>query len=163
MALPADTDTPGFAQEEKTKPKETKIISGSGGLAKPKDVAKQIIDDALVTKETNQYAYRKLIINFHLQRGTFFSIHGFESWLLTILCSGMAPWGGFGLNVFIAMTIAPIKIIGQIIQYNFKRIVRKCAEEQREENKNRTSLQKSKAELVSQIRKEPKINYDSDE
>lgn len=49
MALPADTDTPGFAREEKTKPKETKIISGAGGLAKPEDVAIQIINDALVT------------------------------------------------------------------------------------------------------------------
>lgn len=49
MALPADTDTPGFAEEEKTKPKETKIISGSGGLAKPEDVAKKMIDDALVS------------------------------------------------------------------------------------------------------------------
>jgi len=128
LALPADTDTPGFEQEQKTKPKETKIISGSGGLAKPEDVAKQMIDDAL--------------------RGTFFSIIGFESWLLTILCSGMAPWGGFGLNVFIAITIAPIKVIGQIIQYNFKRIVRNCAEEKRHENfpEKTTSAQESKAE-----------------
>lgn len=50
LALPADTDTPGFAEEEKTKPKETKIISGSGGLANPKDVAIQILNDAMVTK-----------------------------------------------------------------------------------------------------------------
>lgn len=48
LALPADTDTPGFAEEEKTKPKETKIISGSGGLANPQDVAIQIVNDALV-------------------------------------------------------------------------------------------------------------------
>lgn len=49
LALPADTDTPGFENEEKSKPKETKIISGSGGLAKPEDVAAQIIKDALVS------------------------------------------------------------------------------------------------------------------
>lgn len=48
LALPADTDTPGFENEEKSKPKETKIISGSAGLAKPEDVAAQIIKDALV-------------------------------------------------------------------------------------------------------------------
>jgi len=109
LALPADTDTPGFAKEEITKPRETKIISGTGGLAKPEDVAKQIVDDAL--------------------NGRFFSIMGFESWLLTIMCSGMAPWGGFGLNLLIALAIAPIKIVGQIIQWNFRRIVRTCAEE----------------------------------
>lgn len=48
------------------------------------------------------------------------------------MCSGMAPWGGFGLNLLIAITIAPIKIIGQLFQLNFKRIVRKCAREQDE-------------------------------
>lgn len=48
LALPSDTNTPGFELEEKTKPKETKIISGSGGLADPEAVAKQILNDALV-------------------------------------------------------------------------------------------------------------------
>lgn len=48
LAMPSDTDTPGFENEEKSKPKETKIISGSGGLAKPEDVAAQIVKDALV-------------------------------------------------------------------------------------------------------------------
>lgn len=48
LALPADTNTPGFENEEKTKPKETKIISGGGGLAEPHSVAKKILDDALV-------------------------------------------------------------------------------------------------------------------
>lgn len=48
MALPADTNTPGFENEEKTKPQETKIISGGGGLAEPHDVAKKILNDALV-------------------------------------------------------------------------------------------------------------------
>ncbi|KAJ6639717.1 3-ketodihydrosphingosine reductase [Pseudolycoriella hygida] len=110
LALPADTDTPGFAEEEKTKPKETKIISGSGGLAKPKDVAIQIIDDALNKR--------------------FFSVSGVESWLLTFLCSGMAPWNGFILNLVIVLTIAPLKIVGKLIQWNFKRIVRNCAAEE---------------------------------
>lgn len=58
MALPADTDTPGFAEEEKTKPEVTKIISGSGGLAKPQDVAIQIINDALVNVYNNQSMQR---------------------------------------------------------------------------------------------------------
>lgn len=49
LAMPADTDTPGFENEEKSKPKETKIISGSAGLAKPEDVALQIVNDALVS------------------------------------------------------------------------------------------------------------------
>ncbi|XP_055375143.1 3-ketodihydrosphingosine reductase isoform X2 [Condylostylus longicornis] len=45
LAMPADTNTPGFENEEKSKPKETKLISGTGGLANPEDVAKCIIQD----------------------------------------------------------------------------------------------------------------------
>lgn len=48
LALPADTDTPGLKTENLTKPLITQIISGSGGLAKPEHVAKQLLDDALV-------------------------------------------------------------------------------------------------------------------
>lgn len=48
LALPADTNTPGFETEQKTKPKETQIISGGGGLAEPQQVAKCILYDALV-------------------------------------------------------------------------------------------------------------------
>lgn len=55
LALPADTNTPGFENEEKTKPKETKIISGSGGLAEPEQVAKRILNDALVNSKEQHY------------------------------------------------------------------------------------------------------------
>lgn len=41
-------DTPGFENENKTKPEETKIISASGGLAKPEVVAEKILHDSLV-------------------------------------------------------------------------------------------------------------------
>lgn len=72
LAMPSDCDTPGFANEEKSKPMETKEISSSGGLFKPEDVAKRILKDAL--------------------SGSFFSILGLESWILSILCCGMSPW-----------------------------------------------------------------------
>lgn len=48
LAFPPDTDTPGFQNEELTKPKETKLISGSGGLQDPEDVGKKMLTDALV-------------------------------------------------------------------------------------------------------------------
>lgn len=66
LALPADTDTPGFAEEEKSKPKETKIISGSGGLAKPEDVAIQIINDALVTRNLLRLKMTRKTLGFFL-------------------------------------------------------------------------------------------------
>ncbi len=39
VLCPPDTDTPGFAVENKTKPPETKAISASASLMKPADVA----------------------------------------------------------------------------------------------------------------------------
>lgn len=41
-------DTPGFENENKTKPEETQIISAGAGLAKPDDMADQILSDSLV-------------------------------------------------------------------------------------------------------------------
>lgn len=138
LALPADTDTPGFAEEEKTKPEVTKIISGSGGLAKPQDVAVQIINDALSKK--------------------FFSVSGVESWILTILCSGMAPCRGFLLNVLMVVTIAPLKFIGQIIQWNFQRIVRNHAQAERNDGSATDEITESEAkpkETDAGLRKRP--------
>ncbi|XP_055906274.1 3-ketodihydrosphingosine reductase [Eupeodes corollae] len=112
LALPADTNTPGFENEEKTKPKETKLISGSGGLAQPDDVAKRIVNDAL--------------------KGSFISIMGFESWLVTLLCGGMFPWGGLFQNIFHALVLGPLRIVGCFLQWHFGRIIRNCAKEKME-------------------------------
>ena len=38
--FPPDTDTPGLHEEEKTKPEETKLISGAAGLLQPDEVAR---------------------------------------------------------------------------------------------------------------------------
>lgn len=47
--MPPDTDTPGFANEEKTKPMETRLISQSSGLVSPETVAKRLMEDTLVS------------------------------------------------------------------------------------------------------------------
>lgn len=48
LALPPDTDTPGFENENKTKPLETKLLSEVGGLFKPEQVAERMFKDILV-------------------------------------------------------------------------------------------------------------------
>lgn len=48
VALPPDTDTPGFEKENQTKLEETKLICESAGLFRPEDVARKILKDALV-------------------------------------------------------------------------------------------------------------------
>lgn len=47
------TDTPGFENENLTKPDETKIISAGAGLSKPEDVANKIVHDSLVRVNIN--------------------------------------------------------------------------------------------------------------
>lgn len=48
LALPPDTDTPGYANENKNKPLETMLISETAKLFKPEKVATKILQDALV-------------------------------------------------------------------------------------------------------------------
>jgi 3-dehydrosphinganine reductase len=43
VLCPPDTDTPGFATENLTKPEETKAVSGSASIMSPDDVAKELI------------------------------------------------------------------------------------------------------------------------
>lgn len=45
VLCPPDTDTPGFAEENKTKPEETKAISASAKVMSPDDVAKVLLKD----------------------------------------------------------------------------------------------------------------------
>lgn len=44
LIFPPDTDTPGFVEENKTKPQITSIISASSGTMKADEVAKKILD-----------------------------------------------------------------------------------------------------------------------
>lgn len=50
-----------------------------------------------------------------------------ESWLTTIICSGMAPWGDFLFNLLHASLVGPLKMVAFFIQWHFQKIVRECA------------------------------------
>lgn len=106
LCLPADTDTPGLAKENESKPLATQMISESGGTLQPETVAKKLVNDAL--------------------SGTFFSIVGAESWILSSLCVGMAPWKGVFLNLFHAWLMGPLRVVGLLIRWNFVRIIKRC-------------------------------------
>lgn len=49
LCFPPDTDTPGFAIEEQSKPMETKAISQVAKLVQPEVVAEKAFEDALVS------------------------------------------------------------------------------------------------------------------
>lgn len=49
VCLPPDTDTPGFANENKSKPLETQLICQSAGLMSPDVIASQLLNDVVVS------------------------------------------------------------------------------------------------------------------
>lgn len=108
LALPPDTDTPGFANENKSKPAETKLISDTAGLATPEDVAKKLLNDALT--------------------GKFFSYVGFESYMVTTLCTGMSPFSRFIDVLLEATVLGLLRIISAFYILSFNNIVKKCHE-----------------------------------
>jgi len=106
MAFPSDTDTPGFAEEEKGKPIETKKISESSGLFNPKEVAKKLMEDIL--------------------NGKFMSSMGLEGGLLCSLCAGMAPISSCTELASQVCTMGVFRLVSFFIHLNFDYIVRKC-------------------------------------
>lgn len=115
LALPPDTDTPGFETENKTKPNETKIMSESGGLYNPETVAKQLLDDAL--------------------KGHFFSYIGLESFILTSLCVGMSPFQSLPEVLLQSVIIGPLRLVAAVYVKYFERIIKKCYQENEGEKK----------------------------
>lgn len=109
LAMPCDTNTPGFEEEEKSKPRETKIISGGGGLIEPEVMAKAILNDAL--------------------KGNFTSTVGAESWLITTLGGALLPWDGFFTNLLHAIVLGPLRLVSYGLHKYFNSVIRKCARE----------------------------------
>ena len=48
VCCPPDTDTPGFEEEQKSKPEECKIISGSASPSDPDYVARLVDEHTLI-------------------------------------------------------------------------------------------------------------------
>lgn len=72
-AYPPDTQTPGFEEENLTKPEETHLISEDGELARPEDVGRKMLQEAL--KPNPPFA---ICFNF-------------DAWMLSNLTAGMGP------------------------------------------------------------------------
>ncbi|XP_034829353.1 3-dehydrosphinganine reductase [Maniola hyperantus] len=102
LAFPPDTDTPGFKNEELTKPKETKLISGSGGLHSAEEVGRKLIRDAL--------------------NGKTYSVFGFSGHLLSILYCGTIE--SVTQVVLQILSLGLIRAIMVAVQLSFHKIVR---------------------------------------
>ncbi|KAK0181255.1 hypothetical protein PV327_003553 [Microctonus hyperodae] len=116
LSMPPDTDTPGFAIEELSKPLETKLISGSAGLVHPDVVAKQLFEDALA--------------------GRFYSTVGFESFILSNLCAGFSPFSSFSELILQSILMGPLRLVGAAYLASFQRIIRNTMKTRNENKKS---------------------------
>ncbi|XP_064599033.1 3-ketodihydrosphingosine reductase-like isoform X2 [Liolophura sinensis] len=118
LAFPPDTDTPGFAEEQISKPEETRLISETAGLFKPDVVARSILSDALL--------------------GRFLCYIGVDGYMLTSLTCGMSPVISITEATQQVVTMGLFRIISLFYLDSFDRVVRKC-KEKREQNKSKSS------------------------
>ena len=105
VSFPPDTDTPGFANEQRGKPKITELISDEGGLFTPEQVAKKSLKDCL----NNQ----------------FISTIGFNGFVVTTLCSGMMPCRSWLQCLIQICLMSPLRAFGLHFLYSCEQIVRK--------------------------------------
>eukprot|EP00978_Attheya_sp_CCMP212_P026841 scaffold88971_cov44-Attheya_sp.AAC.3 len=73
VCYPPDTDTPGYALEQVSKPPQTHLISEAGGLFTSQQVAHKMVSSALQTHPP------------------FTVYYGLEGWMLAHLTAGMSP------------------------------------------------------------------------
>ena len=108
VSYPPDTDTPGYAEENKDKPEETRLISESAGLYSADSVAKACFTHAL--------------------QGKFASTINFEGFIQSTLCVGMSPVTSL-VDLFVQIfTMGIFRLISAVYLFKFDQIVRRCME-----------------------------------
>lgn len=137
LSLPPDTDTPGFAIEEQSKPMETKAISQVATLVQPEVVAEKTFEDALVSMKINLKLFLNLfwlaLLNDNVfQARNFFSAVGLEGFIMTTLCAGMSPVPLFRHLLLQVLLMGLLRLIGAIYLFIFQLMIVKC-------NKNSTN------------------------
>lgn len=54
------------------------------------------------------------------------------SWVVTLICSGMSPWGGIGLTLLQVILLGPLRLVAFGLQYRCHSIVKSCAKKQKQ-------------------------------
>ncbi|XP_059167964.1 3-ketodihydrosphingosine reductase-like isoform X2 [Physella acuta] len=120
LAFPPDTNTPGFQEEQKTKPIETKLISETSGLFTPENVASIILADTV--------------------RGRFFSTMGLDGLMLACVTCGFSPVTSLMEATQQVITMGLFRIISLFYLDHFDRIVHRCKlEKDAKENSKKMS------------------------
>jgi len=103
VVFPPDTDTPGFENENKRKPEETHLISSSGGLFTPEQVAANIVSGI---KD------RRFLISC-----------GFDGFAVKTLTCGVAPASSLFELLTQVVLMGPLRLVLALYLYHYDRII----------------------------------------
>ena len=147
MNCPPDTDTPGFAIENQTKPEETHLLSETAGLYSPSSVARYFDSIYQMSLNLIKGIFWKLksqtysIIRLHFRQlvedtleGKFLSTSGFDGWILTSLCSAMTNTS-FKEAITQSFLIGLFRFGTWFTVKNFYRIIHNCHRKRNEGKK----------------------------
>ncbi|XP_042064945.1 3-dehydrosphinganine reductase TSC10A-like [Salvia splendens] len=99
LIFPPDTETPGFAEENKRRPQLTSIIAASSGAMKAEEVALKSLKG--------------------IQSGTFMVPCNLEGKLLTVATAGLSPQRSY-VDAFVeVMTAGIMRLAGLVFQWNW--------------------------------------------
>lgn len=116
VAYPPDTNTPGFQEENKSKPEETRLISETAGLFEPEQVASNVVSG--------------------LRSGDFAIYTGLDGWMLANLTAGMAPVASLFDGVIQVLLTSLLRLIALFYIVKFDGIVSSCKRKREAENEN---------------------------
>lgn len=97
LIFPPDTDTPGFAEEQKKRPELTTIIAAGGGSMKPELVAKKAFNG--------------------IKSGSFIIPCNFEGTLLSIATAGLSPQRSFLMAFLEVVGAGVVRIVALCFQW----------------------------------------------
>ena len=102
VCYPPDTDTPGFKEEERTKPELTRLLSDATAVTTPRVVAQGMIQG--------------------IEEGRYHISVGLDGWLLANLCCGMSPiqHGGEVLQQVLVLSLARFISIPYLVEFSMK-------------------------------------------
>lgn len=111
---PGNIDSPGYVEEEKTKPEETKTIEGISELTPPDDVAQTLIDGI----SNGQFSITNEVMIFFLR----------------VIANGVAPRANSMLEMVLLPIIVPIQIgFGFFMDFTVKQAAKKKASKNKKE------------------------------
>ena len=116
LCYPPDTDTPGFEQENRTKPEETRLICETAGLFPAEKVAEKLLDDVMA--------------------GNINSTVGTEGLLMTTVGLGMGPVGSVGQLAREVLLMPIFRLVVAFFHRSWDGIVRDCMRKRDESKKS---------------------------